>query len=321
MEYNATNPLPSLLKHFRKKAGLTQTDVATALSMSRSGYANYEEGRNIPNIEQTLQLSELLHHDLLYAYTLSSRYMRARSNRSRQMVMESDTYLAAIKTNENMAALMTNYQKCWWTNLLKVSQPKQINRLTSHQTTNRHNYQTPHRMSVSEKTTLLKRRIKMESKRKRESSGIGKPDKTNISEISKILNSSLSDNNDKNTSIASAFRSMRTGRGLTQAEMAAFLEISTPAYSHYERGDRIPDMVNLIKVSNLFCINISYLLLLSCIDAARKNGYSTSDVFRAYGHGQTLPEEEAEILSSCSKLSPENRENLRIFLKSAVSIS
>lgn len=40
MEYNATNPLPSLLKHFRKKAGLTQTDVATALSMSRSGYAN-----------------------------------------------------------------------------------------------------------------------------------------------------------------------------------------------------------------------------------------------------------------------------------------
>lgn len=110
MEYNATNPLPSLLKHFRKKAGLTQTDVATALSMSRSGYANYEEGRNIPNIEQTLLLSELLHHDLLYAYTLSSRYMRARSNRSRQMVMESDTYLAAIKTNENMAALMTNYQ-------------------------------------------------------------------------------------------------------------------------------------------------------------------------------------------------------------------
>ena len=110
MEYNATNPLPSLLKHFRKKAGLTQTDVATALSMSRSGYANYEEGRNIPNIEQTLQLSELLHHDLLYAYTLSSRYMRASSNRSRQMVMESGTYLAAIKTNENMAALMTNYQ-------------------------------------------------------------------------------------------------------------------------------------------------------------------------------------------------------------------
>ena len=161
----------------------------------------------------------------------------------------------------------------------------------------------------------------MESKRKREASGKGKPDKTNISEISKILNSSLGADDDKNTAIASAFRSMRTGRGLTQAEMAAFLEISPPAYSHYERGDRIPDLINLIKISNLFCINISYLLLLSCIDAARKSGYSTSDVFKAYGHGQTLPEEEAEILSSCNKLSPEDRENLQIFLKSAISTS
>ena len=43
MEYNATNPLPSLLKHFRKKAGLTQTDVATALSMSRSETRTKEE--------------------------------------------------------------------------------------------------------------------------------------------------------------------------------------------------------------------------------------------------------------------------------------
>ena len=110
MEYNVTNPLPALLKHFRKKAGLTQTDVATALAMSRSGYANYEEGRNIPNIEQTLQLSELLHHDFLYAYTLSSRYMRVRSGKQPQMVMESDNYLAAIKANENMASLITNYQ-------------------------------------------------------------------------------------------------------------------------------------------------------------------------------------------------------------------
>lgn len=109
MEYNLTNPLPALLKHFRKKAGLTQTDVATVLSMSRSGYANYEEGRNIPNIEQTLQLSELLNHDLLYAYTLSSRYMRARSGKSRQMVMESDTYLDALNTNGNATSLVANY--------------------------------------------------------------------------------------------------------------------------------------------------------------------------------------------------------------------
>ncbi len=161
----------------------------------------------------------------------------------------------------------------------------------------------------------------MGKQRKREPSGKGTPDKASISEISKILNNSLGDCDDKGTTIASTFRAMRTGRGLTQAEMAAFLEISTPAYSHYERGDRIPDLINIIKISNLFCINISYLLLLSCIDAARKNGYNTSDVFKAFSHGQVLPEDEAEILTSCSKLSPENRENLRIFLKSAISVS
>ena len=32
-------------------------------------------------------------------------------------------------------------------------------------------------------------------------------------------------------------------------------------------------------------------------------------------------EDEAERLTSCSKLSPEYRENLRIFLKSAISVS
>lgn len=161
----------------------------------------------------------------------------------------------------------------------------------------------------------------MEKQRKQEISGKSTPDKASISEISRLLNNSLEDHDDKGTTIASAFRSMRIGRGLTQAKMAEYLGISTPAYSHYERGDRIPDLINIVKISNLFCINISYLLLLSCIDAARKNGYNTSDVFKAYSHGQVLPEDETEILTSCSKLSPENRENLRIFLKSAISVS
>ena len=75
MKPHSSNPLPALLRYFRQKAGLTQQDVAAALSISRSGYANYEEGRNIPNIEQAIKLSELLNHDFLYAYTLSSRYM------------------------------------------------------------------------------------------------------------------------------------------------------------------------------------------------------------------------------------------------------
>ena len=106
---NYTNPLPALLRYFRKKAGLTQTDVAESLSISRSGYANYEEGRNLPNIEQTIALSELLDHDFLYAYTLSSRYLQEVPAQESQMVMETDSYMAAIESNQNAADLLNNY--------------------------------------------------------------------------------------------------------------------------------------------------------------------------------------------------------------------
>ena len=109
MNYSTTNPLPALIKYFRKKAGLTQAKVAESLSISRSGYANYEEGRNIPNIEQTIKLSELLNHDLLYAYTISSRYMQEHAEMAHQMVMESNSYLSTIESNDNAADLITNY--------------------------------------------------------------------------------------------------------------------------------------------------------------------------------------------------------------------
>ena len=60
----------------------------------------------------------------------------------------------------------------------------------------------------------------MEKQRKQEISGKSTPDKASISEISRLLNNSLEDHDDKGTTIASAFRSMRIGRGLTQAKMA-----------------------------------------------------------------------------------------------------
>jgi DNA-binding XRE family transcriptional regulator len=123
MDENLPNPLPALLKHFRKKAGYTQTDIAKAISVSRSGYANYEEGRCLPDIEQTIKLSELLNHDLLYAYTLSTRHARANNNISNnplpdsksgcktpQSVMETGTYITAFQTSENASLMLDNYK-------------------------------------------------------------------------------------------------------------------------------------------------------------------------------------------------------------------
>lgn len=110
-----SNPLPPLLRFFRQKRNLTQQKVADALAISRSGYANYEEGRTLPSIEQTIRLSELFNHDLLYAYTLSSRYMQAKWKQQDdtpiEMVMEANTYIASLQTSEGAVSLLENFKK------------------------------------------------------------------------------------------------------------------------------------------------------------------------------------------------------------------
>ncbi len=48
------------LKEARKSCGLTQKQVATALNVVESCYANWEQGRTEPNIESLRKLSEIL---------------------------------------------------------------------------------------------------------------------------------------------------------------------------------------------------------------------------------------------------------------------
>ena len=50
------NPLPDLLKYFRKKKHLTQEQVAKQLSVSRASYASYETGRIIPGMQHIMEL-------------------------------------------------------------------------------------------------------------------------------------------------------------------------------------------------------------------------------------------------------------------------
>ena len=48
------------LKETRKACSLTQKQVATALNVVESCYANWEQGRTEPNIEMLRKLSEIL---------------------------------------------------------------------------------------------------------------------------------------------------------------------------------------------------------------------------------------------------------------------
>ena len=47
------------LKETRKSCGFTQKQVATALNVVESCYANWEQGRTEPNIEMLRKLSEI----------------------------------------------------------------------------------------------------------------------------------------------------------------------------------------------------------------------------------------------------------------------
>lgn len=69
------NPLPKLLRHYRLKKGYTQGFVAKELGISRSGYANYEEGRSLPGVETITSLSRILEYDFLFAYVTAARAM------------------------------------------------------------------------------------------------------------------------------------------------------------------------------------------------------------------------------------------------------
>ncbi|HAB87726.1 MULTISPECIES: helix-turn-helix transcriptional regulator [Clostridia] len=86
------NPLPDLLKYFRKKKHLTQEQVAKQLSVSRASYASYETGRIIPGMQHIMELSRILEHDFLFAYTLAVQ--NAPAGAMPEAVYEENPYLA-----------------------------------------------------------------------------------------------------------------------------------------------------------------------------------------------------------------------------------
>lgn len=121
------------------------------------------------------------------------------------------------------------------------------------------------------------------------------------------------------STIGAAFKALRHSQSLRQSDVADALQISASAYSHYECCERIPDLSVLIRLSNFYCININYLILIACLDSARSNDISVNDVFRAYSHSRVLPKEDAALLEQCNSLSAESRKNLSLFLSAAIS--
>ena len=52
----------------------------------------------------------------------------------------------------------------------------------------------------------------------------------------------------------------RKGNGLTQRQLAGYLEITQPSYIRYENGSAEPSLENLVKLADIFDVSIDYLL-------------------------------------------------------------
>lgn len=55
-------------------------------------------------------------------------------------------------------------------------------------------------------------------------------------------------------------RELRTSMNFTQRYVANYLNMTRQGYAHYEAGLRIPDYKTLLKLSNLFQVDISDLI-------------------------------------------------------------
>lgn len=48
------------LKEARKNAGLTQSEIAHAVGLSRVGYMNYEMGKRYPDVRTAIRIADVL---------------------------------------------------------------------------------------------------------------------------------------------------------------------------------------------------------------------------------------------------------------------
>ena len=60
--------------------------------------------------------------------------------------------------------------------------------------------------------------------------------------------------------IGSRVRELRKAKGLTQQDLADMINVTKVSVCCYEKGTRIPSLDTIIDISNLFKVNIDYLI-------------------------------------------------------------
>ena len=73
-------------------------------------------------------------------------------------------------------------------------------------------------------------------------------------------------------------KDIRTRKGLTQAEVASALGVSSVVYSRYETGSRQPSIDILIQLADIFGVTVDYLLGRQDIEDSTLSEYELSPV-------------------------------------------
>ena len=109
-------------RYFREKKQMTQAEVAEQLSISRSGYANYESGRILPGIEHIAKLSKILDHDFLFAYSMSLKNAEQDNYNLIEAVSDPSAYQAVPVRKETITDLINQLKEVptWELELLKT---------------------------------------------------------------------------------------------------------------------------------------------------------------------------------------------------------
>ncbi len=118
--------------------------------------------------------------------------------------------------------------------------------------------------------------------------------------------------------LANNLKFLRTITGRTQDDLAAYLNISRQAYSHYETSKRTPDPDTLLRLSSLYHVSVDVLLGIDLTAYSAKFAESgmfmeDSSSYSAKALGEDLcllqlTKEEAEFITKLRLLPPAERE-------------
>ena len=75
--------------------------------------------------------------------------------------------------------------------------------------------------------------------------------------------------------IGQRLQKIRKSKGMTQAEMAARLNLQTSSYGNFERGSEVPSLKKIIQCCVILGVSPDALLSDCCIDLARQNVQQT----------------------------------------------